>query len=103
MGDGALHDQFVGDVIQGKAGTSTNMNANEVIANRTRKSSATSRGDYHVVHSLDYVNIGQSTNDVDVYPTVVTVAVQFALRRLQGHARVGDRIQRRGRRMRSPS
>ncbi|MFD9664852.1 aspartate ammonia-lyase [Rhodococcus sp. NPDC059968] len=78
--DGGLHDQFVVDVIQGGAGTSTNMNANEVIANRALELLGHRRGDYHRVHPLDHVNMGQSTNDV--YPTAVKVAVQFALRRL---------------------
>ncbi|MGC0367667.1 aspartate ammonia-lyase [Rhodococcus sp. 27YEA15] len=83
--DGALHEQFVVDVIQGGAGTSTNMNANEVIANRALETLGHRRGDYHLLHPLDHVNMGQSTNDV--YPTAVKVAVQFALRRLQDSMR----------------
>lgn len=76
-----LHDQFVVDVIQGGAGTSTNMNANEVIANRALELLGHQRGQYHVVHPIDHVNLGQSTNDV--YPTAIKVAILFAVRRLR--------------------
>jgi len=78
---GLLHDQFVVDVIQGGAGTSTNMNANEVIANRGLELLGRRRGDYSHLHPLEHVNLGQSTNDV--YPTAVKVAVQFAVHRLR--------------------
>jgi aspartate ammonia-lyase len=78
---GLLHDQFVVDVIQGGAGTSTNMNANEVIANRGLELLGHLRGDYSHLHPLEHVNLGQSTNDV--YPTAVKVAVQFAVHRLR--------------------
>ena len=61
--EGALHDQFVVDVIQGGAGTSTNMNANEVIANRALELLGHPRGDYAHLHPLEHVNLGQSTND----------------------------------------
>jgi aspartate ammonia-lyase len=71
---GALHDQFAVDVIQGGAGTSTNMNANEVIANRALEILGASRGDYDRLHPLEHVNRSQSTNDV--YPTAIKVAVQ---------------------------
>ncbi|MFI8951402.1 aspartate ammonia-lyase [Streptomyces sp. NPDC053750] len=71
--DGVLHDQFVVDLIQGGAGTSTNMNANEVIANRALELLGCSRGEYAVLHPLDHVNFGQSTNDV--YPTAVKLAL----------------------------
>jgi aspartate ammonia-lyase len=71
---GRLHDQFVVDVIQGGAGTSTNMNANEVIANRALEILGCLRGDYHRVHPLEHVNLSQSTNDV--YPTAIKVALQ---------------------------
>src|SRR5918911_2949415 len=69
---GKLHDQFVVDVIQGGAGTSTNMNANEVIANRALELLGHGKGDYHHLHPNEHVNLGQSTNDV--YPTAVNVA-----------------------------
>lgn len=78
---GALHDQFVVDQIQGGAGTSTNMNANEVIANRALETLGHTRGAYHVVHPLEHVNLGQSTNDV--YPTAVKVALGAACRSLE--------------------
>ena len=71
---GHLHDQFVVDVIQGGAGTSTNMNANEVIANRALEIMGAPRGDYDRLHPLDHVNLSQSTNDV--YPTAIKVALQ---------------------------
>lgn len=71
---GMLHDHFVVDAIQGGAGTSTNMNANEVIANRALEILGADRGDYAVVHPLEHVNLSQSTNDV--YPTAIKVALQ---------------------------
>ena len=70
--DGNLHDQFVVDVIQGGAGTSTNMNANEVIANRALELLGHRKGDYQHLHPNEHVNIGQSTNDV--YPSALKVA-----------------------------
>jgi aspartate ammonia-lyase len=78
--EGALLDEFVVDVIQGGAGTSTNMNANEVIANRALELLGARKGDYARLHPLDHVNLSQSTNDV--YPTAVKVALQFGIRRL---------------------
>jgi len=77
---GALLEAFVVDVIQGGAGTSTNMNANEVIANRALERLGAAKGDYARLHPLDHVNLSQSTNDV--YPTAVKIALQFGLRRL---------------------
>lgn len=62
--NGRLHGQFVTDLIQGGAGTSMNMNANEVIANRANEMLGGSRGTYEHVHPIDHVNMGQSTNDV---------------------------------------
>lgn len=64
---GDLHAQFVVDPIQGGAGTSANMNANEVIANRAIELLGGARGDYALVHPNDHVNMAQSTNDV--YPS----------------------------------
>jgi aspartate ammonia-lyase len=69
---GKLHDQFVVDVIQGGAGTSTNMNANEVIANRALERIGAALGSYEVIHPNDHVNASQSTNDV--YPTALRLA-----------------------------
>ncbi len=77
---GALHDQFVVDVIQGGAGTSTNMNANEVICNRALELLGRPRGDYATLHPINHVNMSQSTNDV--YPTALCVAACFALHEL---------------------
>ena len=69
---GGLLDQFVVDVIQGGAGTSTNMNVNEVIANRALELLGHDRGSYSVIHPNGDVNMGQSTNDV--YPTAIKIA-----------------------------
>ncbi|MFJ4978267.1 aspartate ammonia-lyase [Streptomyces coeruleorubidus] len=80
IGAGRLHDQFVVDPVQGGAGTSTNMNANEVIANRALEILGRPRGCYDAIHPLDHVNLGQSTNDV--YPTAVRLALVASLRRL---------------------
>lgn len=69
---GQLADQFVVDVIQGGAGTSTNMNANEVICNRALQIMGHEIGEYQYLHPADHVNMGQSTNDV--YPTALNIA-----------------------------
>lgn len=69
---GALADQFLVDSMQGGAGTSANMNVNEVIANRAVELLGGHRGDYSLVHPLDHVNLHQSTNDV--FPTAVRIA-----------------------------
>ncbi|HIR24431.1 MAG TPA: aspartate ammonia-lyase [Candidatus Egerieimonas faecigallinarum] len=61
---GKFHDQFIVDPIQGGAGTSLNMNANEVIANRAIEILGGEKGDYSIVNPNDHVNYGQSTNDV---------------------------------------
>ena len=74
--EGHLSDQFVVDVIQGGAGTSTNMNANEVIANRALEFMGHGKGQYQYLHPNEHVNMSQSTNDV--YPTAVKVATIFA-------------------------
>ncbi|WP_027624136.1 aspartate ammonia-lyase [Clostridium lundense] len=62
--EGKLHDEFITDAIQGGAGTSMNMNANEVIANRAIEILGGEKGNYSIVHPNDHVNMGQSTNDV---------------------------------------
>ncbi len=80
IGAGALAREFVVDVIQGGAGTSTNMNANEVIANRALEILGHARGEYKFLHPMDDVNMSQSTNDV--YPTAIKVALNFGIRRL---------------------
>jgi aspartate ammonia-lyase len=71
--DGKLDAEFAVDAIQGGAGTSTNMNANEVIANRALEIAGFKKGDYDHIHPLNHVNASQSTNDV--YPTAVKVAL----------------------------
>ena len=73
---GRLHDAFVVDLIQGGAGTSTNMNANEVIANLALEKLGHPKGSYEHLHPNDDVNQSQSTNDA--YPTAVCVGLQFA-------------------------
>ena len=77
---GRFHDQFVVDVIQGGAGTSTNMNANEVIANLALERLGFDKGRYDVLHPNDHVNASQSTNDV--YPTAVRLALWAGIDRL---------------------
>jgi aspartate ammonia-lyase len=77
---GQFHDQFVVDVIQGGAGTSTNMNANEVIANRALEHMGRQRGEYQFLHPNEHVNMSQSTNDV--YPTALKIATYFGIFRL---------------------
>ena len=71
--EGRLHDQFVVDMIQGGAGTSTNMNANEVICNRALELLGHRRGEYQYLHPNTHVNMAQSTNDV--YPTAMRLAM----------------------------
>ncbi|MHB1001967.1 MAG: aspartate ammonia-lyase [Armatimonadota bacterium] len=78
VASGALSDQFITDAFQGGAGTSMNMNANEVIANRAIELLGGMKGDYSIVHPLDSVNLSQSTNDV--VPTAVKLT---AIRLLQ--------------------
>jgi len=82
---GALHDQFPVDVYQAGAGTSHNMNANEVLANRAAELLGAARGDYWRVHPNDHVNMGQSTNDV--YPTSTRLALLLQHASLVGAAR----------------
>ncbi|MEM3675593.1 MAG: aspartate ammonia-lyase [Thermoplasmataceae archaeon] len=69
---GSLHDQFVIDLFQAGAGTSYNMNANEVIANLALEIAGKKKGDYEYIHPNDHVNMSQSTNDV--YPTIIRLA-----------------------------
>ena len=73
---GKLHDQFPVDMIQGGAGTSTNMNTNEVVANVALEVMGKAKGDYAALHPNDDVNMSQSTNDA--YPTALRLAVIFA-------------------------
>ncbi|MCU0364404.1 MAG: aspartate ammonia-lyase [Ignavibacteriaceae bacterium] len=71
--NGKLHTHFVVDMIQGGAGTSTNMNANEVIANRALELLGYEKGEYQFCHPNNHVNLSQSTNDA--YPTSVKIAL----------------------------
>ncbi|MBE5033521.1 aspartate ammonia-lyase [Gallalistipes aquisgranensis] len=79
---GALHDHFVVDMVQGGAGTSTNMNANEVIANRALEILGHERGEYKYCHPNNHVNLSQSTNDA--YPTAVKIALIRSIGKLVG-------------------
>jgi aspartate ammonia-lyase len=78
--EGHWHEQFVVDMIQGGAGTSTNMNANEVIANRALELLGAQKGDYDVLHPNNHVNLSQSTNDA--YPTAVRIAALHSVPQL---------------------
>ena len=86
---GKLSEHFITDAFQGGAGTSTNMNMNEVLANRAIEILGGQKGDYHMVHPLEHVNQSQSTNDI--YPTALKIAsirmvaaLSVAMARLQG-------------------
>ena len=80
VAEGKFDSEFVVDAIQGGAGTSTNMNANEVIANRAIEILGGSKGDYDIVHPLNDVNKSQSTNDV--YPTALKLALILEINEL---------------------
>src|SRR6186713_133943 len=71
--DGKYHDQFLTDMYQGGAGTSANMNANEVLANIALELSGHKKGEYQFIEPHDDLNMGQSTNDV--YPTTIHIAL----------------------------
>ncbi|MBK5133173.1 aspartate ammonia-lyase [Candidatus Bathyarchaeota archaeon] len=77
---GNLLDQFVVDVFQAGAGTSFNMNVNEVLANRSLEILHKSKGDYKAINPNDHVNMGQSTNDT--YPTALHISILIALQPL---------------------
>ncbi|MDR2294785.1 MAG: aspartate ammonia-lyase [Microbacterium sp.] len=78
--DGEFHDQFIVGVIQGGAGTSTNMNANEVITNIALEMAGREKGDYAFLSPIDHTNRSQSTNDV--YPTSIKIGLSLTLRSL---------------------
>ena len=82
---GRHHEHFMVDVIQGGAGTSTNMNANEVIANRALELLGHGRGEYQHCHPNNHVNLSQSTNDV--YPTGVKLALHASIEELRSAMR----------------
>ena len=90
---GQFHDQFVIDVFQAGAGTSYNMNANEVIANVALEILGKKKGDYSVIHPNDHVNMSQSTNDI--YPTMIRVtAVTKAMKYLAEGQRLVDSLKK---------
>ena len=96
---GPLRDQFVVDVYQAGAGTSHNMNANEVLANRAGEILGEPRGTYTRVHPNDHVNMGQSTNDV--FPTATRLALLLGAGPLVDAARaLADSLARKARRVR---
>lgn len=78
--EGKLREQFVVDMVQGGAGTSTNMNANEVIANRALELLGHTKGEYPYCHPNNHVNLSQSTNDA--YPTSVRIATVRSIEKL---------------------
>ena len=78
--DGDFHDQFLVDMIQGGAGTSTNMNANEVIANIALEHLGFNKGEYNKIHPNNDVNKSQSTNDV--YPTAIRLGILLDYKKL---------------------
>lgn len=79
--EGFHHDQFLVDPIQGGAGTSVNMNANEVIANRALEIAGRDKGDYDYINPNNHVNMAQSTNDV--FPTTMHIAAVTGMTRLE--------------------
>lgn len=97
VADGRFDDQFVVDVFQTGSGTSTNMNANEVIANRAIELLGGARGDHALVHPNDHVNMGQSTNDV--FPTALHVAALIGVEShlLPAMRRLADAFERKAR------
>src|SRR5689334_17922275 len=82
---GRHHEHFLVDMIQGGAGTSANMNANEVIANRSLELAGRARGDYAMISPNTHVNLSQSTNDV--YPTAVKLALHAGIESLRSAMR----------------
>jgi aspartate ammonia-lyase len=94
IADGEYHEHFVVDMLEGSGGTSINMNANEVIANRALQILGQQPGDYRRIHPNDHVNLGQSTNDV--VPTALKLACYEAARPLsQALARLAGALQAR--------
>ncbi|MBT1516792.1 aspartate ammonia-lyase [Bradyrhizobium sp. SRL28] len=92
---GDLTADFPIDVFQGGAGTSTNMNMNEVIANRALERLGFARGRYDVIHPNDDINLSQSTNDV--YPTAIRLSILLAHRSLDRELRqLADELERKG-------
>jgi aspartate ammonia-lyase len=84
--NGKFHDQFIVDVFQAGAGTSTNMNFNEVIANRALELLAKKKGDYAFISPNDHVNRGQSTNDT--FPTILNLSILLAFKDLEKSSKI---------------
>ncbi|MCF8018540.1 MAG: aspartate ammonia-lyase [Vallitaleaceae bacterium] len=80
---GTYDNYLITDALQGGAGTSTNMNVNEVIANVALEQLSLPKGDYKKIHPLDHVNLSQSTNDV--YPTALRITAIYKVRALADH------------------
>ena len=83
---GEFHDQFIVDPIQGGAGTSTNMNANEVIANIALEILGHKKGSYEIIHPNNHVNMSQSTNDA--YPTAIKITLYELIFKLQDSLKI---------------
>ena len=79
--DGQWHDQFLSDMIQGGAGTTMNMNANEVIANRALEILGKPKSSYDIIHPNNHINMSQSTNDV--YPTAIKLTLHELIYKLK--------------------
>jgi len=95
MWEGQWHEQFVLGAVQGGAGTSTNMCANEIIANRGLEIMGFGKGEYEHLHPIDDVNRSQSTNDV--YPTAIKLGMVFGVQRLFAeHRLLADSFHRKG-------
>lgn len=93
--DGKLHEQFIVGVIQGGAGTSSNMNANEVIANRALELAGRPRGDYAFMSPNDHVNLSQSTNDA--YPSALKLGLVHSTHNLIAeYALLQDSMRKKG-------
>jgi len=84
--EGKYHEQFIVDPIQGGAGTSTNMNANEVIANIALEILGEEKGSYHIIHPNNHVNMSQSTNDA--YPTAIKITLYELIFKLQDSLKI---------------
>src|SRR5215469_16914563 len=96
---GKLHEQFRVDVFQGGAGTSTNMNANEVIANRALELMGKCKGEYKYCDPHDHVNASQSTNDA--YPSALHIALALGNKKLVAELRLlAESFRRKGRQFR---
>lgn len=84
--EGQYHEQFIVDPIQGGAGTSTNMNANEVIANIALELMGYKKGSYNIIHPNNHINMSQSTNDA--YPTAIKITLYELIFKLQDSLKI---------------